>query len=227
VLRNTAHGFRLICTTTEDLEKMTDEGRFHDELFYRVASLPVQLAPLRDRAEDIPLLVKHYAAQATNPLFDAKLVEFTDDALAVMSAYHWPGNLTELAQIEAMRVVSEIIVGLAHLVRIRHLAPVGVKGDEIEIIDRPSVGIGGGVPAPVRHGAKRKRPRIVVGEGLQTRRIHRKRKAAIPHGEGIVQVELPQGHIVPLGQRLPVDERCCRRRARAQNRRRQTRRHED
>ena len=99
VLRNTAHGFRLVCTTSEDLEKLTDDGKFHDELFYRVASLPVQLPPLRDRVEDIPLLVKHYAAQATNPLFDAKLVEFTDDALTVMQAYHWPGNLIELLQV--------------------------------------------------------------------------------------------------------------------------------
>ena len=99
VLRNTAHGFRLICTTSEDLEKLSDEGKFHDELFYRVASLPVQTAPLRDRAEDIPLLVKHYAVQATNPLFDSKAVEFTDDALAVMQSYHWPGNLTELLQV--------------------------------------------------------------------------------------------------------------------------------
>lgn len=99
VFRNTAHGFRLICTTTEDLEQLMDEGKFHDELFYRVASLPVQLAPLRERAEDIPLLVKHCAAQATNPLFDAKLIEFTDDALAVMAAYHWPGNVAELSQV--------------------------------------------------------------------------------------------------------------------------------
>ena len=99
VLRNTAHGFRLICTTSEDLEKLTDEGKFHDELFYRVASLPAHMPPLRDRTEDIPLLVKHYAAQATNPLFDAKLVEFTDDALSVIQAYHWPGNLTELQQV--------------------------------------------------------------------------------------------------------------------------------
>jgi DNA-binding NtrC family response regulator len=99
VLRNTAHGFRLVCTTSVDLEALVDEGKFHDELFYRVASLPVQLPPLRDRAEDIPLLVKHYAAQATNPLFDAKLIEFTADALAVMGAYHWPGNLTELVQV--------------------------------------------------------------------------------------------------------------------------------
>lgn len=99
VLRNTAHGFRLVCTTTEDLEKLVDEGKFHDELFYRVASLPVVAPPLRDRLEDIPLLVKHYAGQAANPLFDANLIEFTADALAVMTAYHWPGNLTELFQV--------------------------------------------------------------------------------------------------------------------------------
>jgi len=99
VLRNTAHGFRLLATTGTDLEALVDEGRFHDELFYRVASLPVHLPPLRERLEDVPLLVKHYAAEATNPLFDVSLIEFTADALAVMTAYHWPGNLTELQQV--------------------------------------------------------------------------------------------------------------------------------
>lgn len=104
VLRNAAYGFRLICTTGEDLERLVDEGKFHDELFYRVASLPVHLPPLRERGEDIPLLVKHYAAQATNPQFDVNLIEFTDDAMAILAAYHWPGNLTELSQ-----VVSKIV----------------------------------------------------------------------------------------------------------------------
>ena len=100
VLRNTAAlGFRLICATSEDLERLTDEGKFHDELFYRVASLPVHMPALRDRKDDIPLLVKHYASQATNPHFEASLIEFTDDTLAVLSAYHWPGNLTELFQV--------------------------------------------------------------------------------------------------------------------------------
>jgi len=99
VLRNTAHGFRLVCTTAEDLEALTDEGKFHDELFYRVAALPLQMPALRDRLEDIPLLVKFYVGQATNPHFDANLIEFTDDALATLGAYHWPGNLTELFQV--------------------------------------------------------------------------------------------------------------------------------
>lgn len=99
VLRNTAHGLRLVCTTTEDLEKMSDEGTFNDELFYRVASLPLHMPPLRDRKEDIPQLVKHFCMRATNPHVDTNLIEFTDDAMAVLTAYHWPGNLSELQQL--------------------------------------------------------------------------------------------------------------------------------
>lgn len=100
VLRNASpQSFRLICATSEDLERLTDEGKFHDELFYRVASLPVLMPALRDRKDDIPLLVKNYAGQATNPHFEASLIEFTDDTLAVLTAYHWPGNLTELFQV--------------------------------------------------------------------------------------------------------------------------------
>jgi two-component system response regulator HydG len=99
VLRNTAHGFRLVCTTTEDLEKMVDEGHFNDELFYRVASLPLHMPALRDRKEDIPELVKHFTLRATNPLIDTNLIEFTDDAIAVLSSYHWPGNLSEMSQV--------------------------------------------------------------------------------------------------------------------------------
>jgi two-component system response regulator HydG len=99
VLRNTAHGFRLVCSTTEDLEKMVDDGRFNDELFYRVASLPLAMPPLRDRMEDIPLLVKHFCLRATNPIVDTNVIEFTDDAMAVLTAYHWPGNLTEMFQL--------------------------------------------------------------------------------------------------------------------------------
>jgi DNA-binding NtrC family response regulator len=99
VLRNTSHGFRLVCTTTEDLEKMVDEVQFNDELFYRVASLPLHLPALRDRKDDIPALVKHFTTRATNPLVDTNLIEFTPDAMAVLAAYQWPGNLTEMFQL--------------------------------------------------------------------------------------------------------------------------------
>lgn len=99
VLRNNSHSFRLICSSSEDLEKLTDEGAFNDELFYRVASLPLSLPPLRERTEDLPLLVKHYAAQTSNPNFESNQIEFTEDAMAKLCAYRWPGNLTELQQV--------------------------------------------------------------------------------------------------------------------------------
>ncbi|MEY4005742.1 MAG: hypothetical protein RLZZ221_1838, partial [Verrucomicrobiota bacterium] len=99
VLRNNASNFRLVCSSGEDLERLVEEGRFNEELLYRIASLPLTAPPLRDRSEDIPALVRHCAAQSLNPHLDTKLIEFTEDALAVMSAYHWPGNVTELFQV--------------------------------------------------------------------------------------------------------------------------------
>lgn len=99
VLRNTAHRFRLICTTAVDLEEMTDEGHFHDELFYRVASLPISVPPLRERLSDLPELIKSLLVGATNPNFDVKLIEFTPGALQVLENYRWSGNVLELNQI--------------------------------------------------------------------------------------------------------------------------------
>lgn len=104
VLRNTAHTFRLICATEEDLEKLSESGAFNEELFYRVAALPVEMPPLRERIEDIPALLKSIAAKVNNTHFDARQMEFTDDALATLRNYRWPGNLAEFTQ-----VISQVI----------------------------------------------------------------------------------------------------------------------
>jgi two-component system response regulator HydG len=98
VLRTHAHQFRLVCATEEDLEKLTEEGKFHEELFYRIAALPVHVPPLRERLEDLPALLKDVARQTANPQFDARQAEFTDDAIATLCAYRWPGNLAEFNQ---------------------------------------------------------------------------------------------------------------------------------
>ncbi len=104
VLRGHSQAFRVICATNVDLEALMEEGRFNEELFYRVATLPLQIPPIRDRAEDIPVLIKHFTAQVTNPNFDTKLIEFSPDSLAILKSHHWPGNMTELAQL-----VSQIV----------------------------------------------------------------------------------------------------------------------
>ncbi len=104
VLRNNAHTFRLICATEEDLEKLSEDGTFNEELFYRVAALPVEVPSLRERTEDIPALLKSIAQKVSNPQFDARQLEFTPDALATLRAYAWPGNLAEFNQ-----VISQVI----------------------------------------------------------------------------------------------------------------------
>jgi DNA-binding NtrC family response regulator len=106
VLRQNAQSFRLIAATTQDLEAMVDAGKFHEELFFRVAALPVNLPPLRERPEDLPHLIRHICAGVAHPQFEGRLVEFTPDALAVLSAYPWPGNLTELRAVIS-RIVTE------------------------------------------------------------------------------------------------------------------------
>ncbi len=99
VLRNNLQNFRLICTTEADLERLADEGAFNEELFYRVAPLPVHLPPLRERPEDLPALLRDICTHTTNPQFDVKQIEFTHEAMAVLRAYQWPGNLAELNQV--------------------------------------------------------------------------------------------------------------------------------
>lgn len=117
VLRNNAHRFRLICTTSEDLEMRTDEGTFHDELFYRVASLPVTVPSLQQRIEDLPEIIKSILSTCANPHFDAKLIEFSPEALKMMSEYRWPGNVLELNQVVTQIAVATDtrMVGVEHL----------------------------------------------------------------------------------------------------------------
>lgn len=104
ILRAHAPHVRVICTTEADLEKLTEEGGFNEELFYRIAALPVQMPALRERTEDIPLLLKAVAASSANPQFDARQIEFTEDAFATLKAYRWPGNLAEFTQVVSQAI---------------------------------------------------------------------------------------------------------------------------
>ncbi|ABB32678.1 two component, sigma54 specific, transcriptional regulator, Fis family [Geobacter metallireducens RCH3] len=82
---------RVVAATNADLEEAIAEGRFREDLFYRLSVIPVHLPPLRERKEDIPLLVRHFAAK-----HGGASVTFSPEILAVMAAYGWPGNVREL-----------------------------------------------------------------------------------------------------------------------------------
>ena len=89
---------RVIAATNRDLAKSMDEGRFREDLYYRLSVFPIDVPPLRDRREDIPLLVWHFIQSRQRALGrDIKSVpEATMEALA---AYDWPGNIRELQNI--------------------------------------------------------------------------------------------------------------------------------
>jgi DNA-binding NtrC family response regulator len=86
---------RVIVATHRDLEAQVRDGKFRQDLFHRIYVFPLRLPPLRDRREDIPALVEHFAAQvaATNGW---KPMPFTADAIAALQQHAWPGNIREL-----------------------------------------------------------------------------------------------------------------------------------
>ncbi|PWS36165.1 sigma-54-dependent Fis family transcriptional regulator [Falsiroseomonas bella] len=86
---------RVIATTSKDLQAEIAAGRFREDLFYRLAVVPLKIAPLRERREDIPALARHFMAKSVETSGMAPR-ELTEDALAAMQAYEWPGNVREL-----------------------------------------------------------------------------------------------------------------------------------
>src|SRR3989475_2841867 len=89
---------RLVAATSRDLGREIGAGRFREDLYYRLNVVPVQLPPLRERREDIPLLVEHLR-QKYNARLEKNGERIEDDALAALAAYAWPGNIRELENV--------------------------------------------------------------------------------------------------------------------------------
>jgi two-component system nitrogen regulation response regulator NtrX len=86
---------RVIAATNKDLEEEIARGNFREDLFYRLNVIPFFVPPLRERKEDIPLLVKEFLLEFGQQYGRAR-VEMNDDALDALKKYHWPGNVREL-----------------------------------------------------------------------------------------------------------------------------------
>lgn len=85
---------RVVAATNRDLKKMVEEGTFREDLFYRLDVVSLEIPPLRERKEDIPLLVKHYLDVFNKE--NGKDIGITETAMASLCAYAWPGNIREL-----------------------------------------------------------------------------------------------------------------------------------
>jgi DNA-binding NtrC family response regulator len=88
--------FRLISATNRRLIDMVREGRFREDLYYRLNVLPIFVPPLRDRREDIPALVDHFIRRIAADEGRRKVVGIRPDAMALLTAYGWPGNIRQL-----------------------------------------------------------------------------------------------------------------------------------
>ena len=115
---------RLIAATNRDLKKMVEEGKFREDLYYRLHVVSIRMPPLREHPEDIPLLCRHFLDQFNRENSTA-LAGFTPDALEAMTQYDWPGNVRELRNaVERMVVMA--------------------RGDKLTLRD---------IPAPIRDAA--------------------------------------------------------------------------
>ena len=89
---------RVIAATNSDLAPDGGRGQFREDLFYRLNVIPVQLPPLRERKEDIPLLVQHFLEKfaARRRVGQARSPTVSQEAMRRLMAYHWPGNVRQL-----------------------------------------------------------------------------------------------------------------------------------
>jgi two-component system, NtrC family, response regulator PilR len=116
---------RLIAASNRDLEEAVEEGVLREDLFYRLNVIPIQLPPLRERREDIPLLVAHFLQKFSKELGkDVRGV--TPEALAVLERYRWPGNIRELENVLERAIVlgaGEILEVDSLPASVRHVGP--------------------------------------------------------------------------------------------------------
>ena len=107
---------RVVAATNRDLEREVREGRFREDLFYRLNVIPIALPPLRERRTDIPLLVDHFLAKHAEP---GRARAIDPEALEALVAYSWPGNVRELESV----VERTLLLADGDVVRLDDLPP--------------------------------------------------------------------------------------------------------
>ncbi len=134
--------FRLIAATNRDLEQLVEEGRFREDLYYRLKVVTLEVPPLRDRGEDIVLLAEHYLQRFCDE-HDRGDKRFSSAALSVLRAFPWPGNVRQLRNIVESAVIFH-------------------SGEEIDVSDLPPEIVGAQPPTAIPAGGS---PSVAVDTG--------------------------------------------------------------
>jgi transcriptional regulator with GAF, ATPase, and Fis domain len=96
---------RIIATSNRNLQEQVKNGRFREDLYYRLNVFPITMPPLRQRKEDIPLLVNHFVAKF-NKKIGKNIETVSKDTLIALQEYHWPGNVRELESVIERAVIT-------------------------------------------------------------------------------------------------------------------------
>jgi len=122
--RTQTANFRLITATNKDLKALVADGRFREDLFYRINIFPIRIPPLRERRDDIPALAFHFLGVFSAEL-GKKVTEFSEEAMAVLMNYDWPGNVRELENTvqRAVILATDAVIRRAHLLHIDEMPP--------------------------------------------------------------------------------------------------------
>ena len=111
---------RILAATNRDLGHMVEEQKFRSDLYYRLKVFPITVPPLRERPEDIPLLVRHFAQKFALRM-KKRIETIPSEAMKALQAYHWPGNVRELENFIERAVIltpgPDLVVSLAELKR--------------------------------------------------------------------------------------------------------------
>jgi len=156
---------RLVAATNRDLEQTVADKQFRSDLYYRLNVFPITVPSLRERTEDIPLLVRYFA-QKYSQRMDRQIETVPADALTALSKYHWPGNIRELENLIERSVIlshgPDLRVPLGEL-KVRNTAPADGDGS-LETAERRHIlrvlketdwTVGGASGAATRLGMKR------------------------------------------------------------------------
>jgi DNA-binding NtrC family response regulator len=123
---------RLISATNKNLEKLIEEGKFREDLYYRLSVIEIKIPPLRERKEDIPVLVYYFLEQASKQ-HNKKIKGITNEALSYLLNYDWSGNVRELRNVIERAVI---------LARDEYILPHDLPEKIIKSSPSPEIGVG-------------------------------------------------------------------------------------
>ena len=127
---------RIVAATNLNMRKALSEGRFREDLYYRLNSIPIQMPPLRDRGEDIALLFRLFALETAEKYHMEKIV-LTDDAKQMLLRYKWPGNVRQLKNItEQISILSPERLITAE--QLQQFIPQDRESTQLTTISRPN-----------------------------------------------------------------------------------------